>query len=140
MEPITVYHPTSRYRLLAGVSLVAFLLLAWLLRSGITWDVILFCGLSLVGFLWSLRQAATQVTLEPTALTVRTPFSAERRVEFNQISSANIEGRGGRLITVLYHPRLPNGLLDLDTIKALILPTLVGQDQLMEQVQARIPR
>jgi hypothetical protein len=145
-----VYKPHPRYRWMALGSVLLFFLLAWNLfspamRSGqwaaVTMDVgaLFFMGAAIGVAVWQGRMALSRVTLTSTGVSLSVPLARLQHVEFRQLSSVSESGRGGRVITLLYHPIGVNQLVDGDDIKGLTLPEVVDQDSLIDRLEEGIP-
>src|SRR5687767_7377374 len=110
------YVTHALYKLIAGLCCVLAVLFAWDLLRTITPGAMLFFAISLGIALWSVHAMLRQVELTPTSICVTTPFRAPQCVEFRQLVSVSENGRLNPVITLVYHPQLANGLLDLDTV------------------------
>lgn len=132
------YHASPRYWILAILAFGAAILLAADLARGLHWDSILFILMGLVGGLWALWMATTRVLITPEGVWVRR-FSATYFVDFHQMLSASIQGRIISTLSIAYHPRLANGLVDTDRVGALLIPGLIDQEELLERIEGRIP-
>ena len=132
--------PVQRsYGLIAIVSLAVAGLFAWSLLQAPEMPSYLFLATSLGVLGWSVRMALTTVSLTPSQLIVRIPLARPHNVEFGQILSVTEEGRIGKSIVVAYHPRTEDGLLDLDSARAVVLPAVKDQETLLEQLIERAP-
>lgn len=130
-------HP--RYPLLAGVSAVMAALFGWQLRQGTDRETLLFLGITLALMLWYGRGWGSRVTLEPRRLRLHRPLDRDKVVEFRQLVAVQAEGRFGQSILLHYHPLAANGLVGLDEIRSLALPTLVEQATLLDILQRQVP-
>ena len=83
--------------------------------------------------------AFSRVELTEAGVSLTMPLSSVRRVDFRQISSVSESGRGGHVITVLYHPVDVNQLIDIDDLDGLTLPEVVDQDSLLDCLESSIP-
>ncbi len=136
----TVYTAHPRYRLWAvGASLLAGLY-AWELRRGFDRFTLFFFLIALAVLAWALRSLLSRVQVEDRGVTLRPPLVAPTSVEYRQLIGVSQDGRWNRSITLIYHPRLENGLLDLDQARTLALPSLVNQEELLATLMARIPQ
>jgi hypothetical protein len=136
---MTNYPVQHSYGLIAVVSSVVAGLFGWNLLHTAEMPSFLFLATSLGVLGWSVRMALTSIDLTPSQLIVRAPFARTHNVEFGQILSVTEEGRIGKSIVVAYHPRTGDGLLDLDTARAVVLPAVRDQDSLFEQLTERTP-
>lgn len=136
---MTAFRPQSRYRIFALVSLVMAGLFGWDLLHGVEAGAVLFFVVCLGILIWAVRIMFTKVYLAADRLIVATPLSQQKEVEFRQILSVTEEGRGGKAIVVVYHPRVENGLLDLDRAKTVSLPAVENQDALYEDLVQKAP-
>ncbi len=145
-----IYKPHPRYRWMALGSGLLFLLFAWnlmapMIRSGqwstVSYDVgTLFFMAAAIGIaVWQGRMALCRVVLTSQAVSLSAPLAQVRTVEFRQLSSVSESGRGGRVITLLYHPIGVNQLVDVDDLKGLALPEVVDQDSLLDSLEERVP-
>jgi hypothetical protein len=134
-----VYVPHPIYRVVAGLCLVLAVLLAGQVLRVFTPAALLFCVISLAIALWCLGESWCQVELHPTSFCVTLPLRPAQWVEFHQLISVTENGRLNPVITVVYHPRLDNGLLDLEAVRSLLLPAVTEQETLLAHLQARLP-
>ena len=145
-----IYKPHVRYRWMALGSIVLFLLLGWNLLSPVVrsgqWSALnpevgmLFFMAAAIGIaLWQGRMALSRVELTETGVSLTMPLSSVRRVDFRQISTISESGRGGHVITLLYHPIGANQLVDVDDLDGLTLPEVVDQDSLLDCLESNIP-
>lgn len=132
------YRASPRYWVLAVGGLGATLLLLIDLFRGARWDTILFAVIGLVGGLWALWMATTRVYVLEDGLLVRR-FTALYKVDYQQLLSADVQGRFLGVLSLVYHPRLDNGLIDTDQVGSMLVPALVDQDQLVATIESRIP-
>jgi hypothetical protein len=137
-SPITIFHPTSRYVLLAGAGAAAALLCAWSLWQQFDWITLLFLGGCLFAALAFAAQSRTVVELDAQDLVVRAPLHT-RRVDYRQLDGASEAGRIVRGIVVTYHPLRADGLLDLDDLHSVTLPAVERQYELLDQLEAKRP-
>ncbi len=145
-----VYKPHPRYQWMALGSVLLFLLFAWnllapVIRSG-RWAAVnldvgtLFFMAAAIGIaLWQGRMALCRVTLTSQSVSLSAPLAQGRTVDFRQLSGVSESGRGGRVITLLYHPIGVNQLVDVDDLKGLALPEVVDQDSLLDYLEERVP-
>ncbi len=138
LEVSDEYRVSLRYWVLAIAGLGATLLLIVDMFDRVTWDGVLFAVIGALGGLWALWMATTRVYVSNVGLIVRR-FTAVYHVDYQQIVSASVEGRFLSVISVVFHPRLDNGVIDTDQVGSLLIPALVDQEQLIEQLEARIP-
>ena len=136
---MTTFQSQMHYRVLALVSLIMVGLFTWDLLHGAEAGSILFFAVSLGLLVWSARAAFTRVSLTPDHLIVTAPLSRPREIEFGQILSVSEEGRLEKAIVVAYHPRMVDGLLDLDRAESIVLPSVQKQDALYEGLLQKAP-
>ena len=136
---MTSYRPQHIYTVLALVSTVIAALFAWDLIQGVEAGSVLFFAVSLGLLAWSVRAALTRVSLTPDQLIVKGPLSRTRQVDYGQIVSVTEEGRTGKSIVVVYHPRSAEGLVDLDRAQTVDLPAVQNQDALYALLVERAP-
>lgn len=141
---MTTFRPQQFYRVLALISLAMAALFGWELArsyrvSSIEVGSVLFFVVSLGVLLWSARASLTRVHLAAQHLTVEAPLSPRRTIEFGQMLSVEEEGRMSKAIVLAYHPRTPDGLLDLERASTIFLPALQDQDTLYEWLVEKTP-
>jgi hypothetical protein len=145
-----VYKPHPRYQWMSLGSIVLFLLFAWnvlapVVRSG-RWTAVnpdvgtfFFMAAALGIAIWQGRMALSRVELTSKDVSLSAPLSRVRHVAFRQLSSVSESGRGGRVITLLYHPIGANQLVDVDDLEGLALPEVVDQDSLLDHLEEHVP-
>ncbi len=69
-----------------------------------------------------------------------TPLHAEHRVNVAQLASAEMGGRRNEALIVSYYPRQENGLITVERRRFINMVPLNNQDDLLERLQARMPR
>lgn len=138
LEVSDEYRASLRYWILAVGGLGATLLLVFDMLNGVTWDEVLFALIGALGGLWALWMATTRVYVSSQGLIVRR-FTTVYQVDYQQILSASVGGRFLSVVTIIFHPRLDNGLIDTEQVGSLLVPSLADQEQLIEQLEARIP-
>lgn len=149
---LSTHRASMRYRLLAGGALLMTLLFAWELwrlaaqqstTDGTLLGAFLFCGVSLCILLWSGNAALTRVEIKRHGLVCHSAMAMLRGkpvpVEFRQLVSVTESGRGSGAITLVYHPRREDGLLDVYDVHSLSLPAMEEQAELMELLEKRVP-
>ncbi|MBX3013488.1 MAG: hypothetical protein KF832_18350 [Caldilineaceae bacterium] len=137
MQQIFTPHPI--YRWLTGGCLLLTGLLAWGLLDVVTLEELFFLGISASLSLWFSLHMVSRVQLNERSLVLQSPWRGSRTVEFRQIVSTTEAGRFLRALSVIYHPREANGLLDLDRVQHLLLPAVVDQERLLTAIEAHIP-
>jgi hypothetical protein len=137
LEVSDEYRAALRYWVLAVGGLGATLLLIIDMFNGISWDGVLFALIGVLGGLWALWMATTRVYVSNQGLIVRR-FTAVYQLDYRQIISASIEGRFLSVISIVFHPRLDNGLIDINQVGSMLVPSVVDQEQLVEQIVGRI--
>ncbi len=135
-----VYTAFPLYRVLALASALLVLLFVWQLRTGFDAGALLFLALMLWLALRFGRMALSRVEVLADRVRLLRPFSAPQVVEFRQLEAVYEEGRGFSSILVTYHPRQPDGLLDLEEVKHLSLPAVNDHAGLLATLIAHIPR
>ncbi|MCC9077560.1 hypothetical protein FKZ61_015775 [Litorilinea aerophila] len=136
----TVYTVHPRYRLWAVGAFLLAGLYAWELRRGFDLAILFFFLIALAVLAWALRALLSRVQVEDGGVTLRPPLATPTSVEYRQLISVSQDGRWNRSITLIYHPRLENGLLDLEQARTLALPSLVNQEELLATLMARMPQ
>jgi hypothetical protein len=134
------FAPHPIYRWLTLVCLLLTGLMGWSLFDAITLEEFFFFLLSVTITLWFAITLLSQIRLDERTIALQTPLRGVQQVDFRQVVSAAEAGRLQRSLVVLYHPRQPDGLLDLDQIQALRLPAVVDQETLLTAIEARIPK
>lgn len=139
-QPVTLYYrSTSIYLVVVGASALAVLLCAWSLWMQFDWITLIFLPGCLYAT-WSFSvQWRTTVTLDAQGFTVRAPFQTQR-VEYRQMDDAGEAGRLMRRIVVTYHPLRNNGLLDLEELHSVTLPTVDRQADLLALLESKRPQ
>ncbi len=133
------YRAALRYWVLAIGALGATLLLIFDMFNGVSWDEVFFALIGAIGGVWALWMATTRVYVSNQGLIVRR-FTAAYQIDYQQILSASIEGRFLGVVSVVFHPRLDNRLIDTDQVGSILIPSLVDQGQFIEQIEERIQR
>ena len=133
------YRAALRYWVLAIGALGATLLLIFDMFNGVSWDEVIFALIGAVGGVWALWMATTRVYVSNQGLIVRR-FTAAYQIDYQQILSASIEGRFLGVVSVVFHPRLDNGLIDTDQAGSILIPSLVVQGQFIVHIEERIQR
>ena len=133
------YRAALRYWVLAIGALGATLLLIFDMFNGVSWDEAIFALIGAIGGVWALWMSTTRVYVSNQGLIVRR-FTAAYQIDYQQILSASIEGRFLGVVSVVFHPRLDNGLIDTDQVGSILIPSLVDQGQFIEQIEERIQR
>ena len=133
------YRAALRYWVLAIGALGATLLLIFDMFNGVSWDEAIFALIGAIGGVWALWMSTTRVYVSNQGLIVRR-FTAAYQIDYQQILSASIEGRFLGVVSIVFHPRLDNGLIDTDQVGSILIPSLVDQGQFIEQIEERIQR
>lgn len=123
--------------LAAGVGLV--LLFSWEMGQDFAPELAVLIGIGLLVALWAVRLIASRVELTTVGITVHMPLSPPQHVDFRQMVSASEEGRTNQVITVIYYPVAPDGLLDLQNPRTLFLPAVESQARLLAAIQREMP-
>lgn len=129
-------HPLYRWLTLGCLLLTG--LFAWSLIDSITLEEFFFFLLSATISIWFGNALFSRIQLQERTITLHSPLRGVQAVDFRQVVSATEAGRLLHSLTLLYHPRQPDGLLDLEQIKHLGLPAVVDQDQLLATIEAHI--
>ncbi|NJN84028.1 MAG: hypothetical protein HC802_18295 [Caldilineaceae bacterium] len=130
-------HP--RYKLLTFGCLLLAALFGWSLQSSRDVAALLFCIACLAMAIWFGREMLSRVSVTENAVQVKAPLGQLQSVDFRQLLSVSEEGRLTRVITLLYHPKREDGLLDLDDVHSLHLPALEDQWELLELLETKAP-
>jgi hypothetical protein len=134
-----IYLAHPKYRFLVLACAVLGVLFAWQLRAGFEVGTALFLIIILGLLVWYSQALGSRVVVEPTRLVLHRPLATTRAVEFRQLAGVSEEGRFGQAILVLYHPLGEQGLVVLDEIQSLALPTVRNQDALLAMLVEQIP-
>lgn len=134
-----VYRTHALYSWVVLLLVLLTLVLGWGTLQAFSREGLFFLLVMLAITLWFGRLIGNQVTLDERGLTVIAPLRAPQRIDFGQLLSVSESGRLFVVCTLLYHPRQPTGLLDLETVHSITLPTLTAQDQLLATLTAQIP-
>jgi hypothetical protein len=134
-----LYTASPRYWVLALGGIGASILLLVDMFNGFHWDALLFVLAGLATGFWALWMATTRVLVTDDGVLVRR-FSATYFVDYQQMLSIGTQGRFVSTVSLAYHPRLDNGIVDTEHVGALIIPGLVDQGMLVAQVEPRITR
>ena len=134
------YPSHLRYKFIALCCLLLAAALGWNLIRRFSLDTLFFFVISLALIAWSLYGILSRVEITADSLVLFTPLRANRQVEFRQLIGVSENGRFNPVLTLLYYPRLADGLLDLDDAHSLILPSVNEQEQLLELLEASAPR
>jgi hypothetical protein len=127
------------YRVTAVLCLMLGLLFGWRLLQGFEPGMLVFLLLSVSVAGWQWRAARTEIALGSDRLLVNAPLTPNHEIEFRQLLDVVEEGRMGRSILVMYHPLAENGLLALDDVRTLALPSVVEQEKLFDTLKAQAP-
>jgi len=116
------------------------LVLAWSVVQNFSREGIFFLLVMLAITGWFGRMIGQQVVLDERGLTWTAPLRRSRRIDFGQLLGVGESGRFLLVLTLLYHPRQPTGLLDLEAVHSITLPTMAAQDQLLTMLRDQIPQ
>ncbi len=133
------YQPHPRYLLLAVVCGLFTGLFGWTLWHNFSPATTFFGLLCLALGLWNVQAALTQVQFDGQRLTIHRPLRSPQQIELRQLASVSEEGRLTRVLTMTYYPRQSNGLLDMEQLDTVHLPTVDDQTELLAQLQAKVP-
>ena len=143
---MTIYKPDIRYLALTVLALGLAIMPArafWQRlgeSSAIPFEELIFLLICLGIALWGAYTARSWVELTAAEVTVRGPFSWARSVEHRQLINIELGGRLGKSVALLYHPKLENGLLDLDDANSIFLPVVRNQQELYDRLAAQVPK
>lgn len=146
------YRAHSIYYLLTAAMLALLLLLGWELWRTPTPGALLFVAITLGAGLWFASAFGTRIHLSPTAITLERaigdklpsplnrvlPYSTQT-VAYRQLIHAEESGRFLSVLTLLYYPIQPDGLLDFDHVASITLPMVTNQEQLLAHLEAVVP-
>jgi hypothetical protein len=132
------YRASPRYWVLAVAGLGATALLLVDMLRGVRWDTVLFAAVGVIGGLWALWMATTRVYVADDGLVVKR-FTASYKIDYRQMLSADRQGRVLGVLSILFHPRRADGLIDTEQVGSMLIPALVDQDQLIDLLAQRIP-
>ncbi len=140
IEVSAVYRASPRYWILAVAALGATAVLLFdIVTTGLRWDSALFAAIGLLGGLWALWMATTRVLVTDDGLIIQR-FTAMYKIDHQQLLRADVQGRFLGVLSLIYHPRLENGLIDTDQVGSMLVPALVDQQALIERLESRLPR
>jgi len=135
-----IYLAHYRYKIQFILGILSTIIFGRSLFQELASDTALFTLISLGIALWSARDIWRYVEFTTRSVIFHRGFgTSPNEVDLRQMSSISEEGRMGRSITLLYHPKQPDGLLDLDTVNSLIFPQLRDQEELYSKLEAAIP-
>ena len=140
MAALKQYSSNLRYKFIAFCCLLLVGVFGWSLTQRFSLDSLFFFVISLGLVAWSCYAMLSRVETTTDGIILVTPLQLNRRVEFRQLISVSENGRFNPVLTLLYHPRRADGLLDLDDAHSLILPAVDEQAALLEILEARLPR
>ena len=132
------YRASSLYLALITASALAAGLCAWSLWRQFDWIVLLFLLGCLYATLTFSVQWRSHVALDAHGLSLHSPLR-RHRIEFRQLDAVHEAGRVTRRLVVTYHPLQENGLVDLETLRAVALPAVERQDELLATLQTEGP-
>jgi hypothetical protein len=75
--------------------------------------------------------------LTPTALRLLRPVGS-KQIDYRQLISVSTQGRFLGVLTVLYHPRNADGMIDTNRVASLLAPGIVNTQALLDQLEDRI--
>jgi hypothetical protein len=134
------FRPHPIYRWLTVGCLLLSGLLGWSLIQSLTTATFFFWVVSIGATLWFATAMWSRVQIDERTVVLQRPFRALCQVEFRQLVSVAESGRMTQALLLLYHPRQPDNLVDLDQIHSLLLPAVIDQEKLLTTIEARIPK
>lgn len=134
-----IFTPHPVYRWLTAGCLLLSVLLAWSSLPSITPAEIFFFLVSVGASLWFANAMCSRVQINEHEVVLQRPLRSACYVEFRQMVSVAESGRFLQPLLLLYYPRQPDSLLDLDHIRHLLLPAVSHQEELLATIEARIP-
>ena len=112
----------------------------WNLAHRLSLDNAFFFVLSVGMIAWAVYAMLSHVEINGDEIALVTPLRASRRVDFRQLISVSENGRFNPVLTLLYYPRRSDGLLELDDARSLILPAVAAQQELLDLLEASLPK
>lgn len=137
---IQTFTPHPIYRWLTLGCLVLSGLLSWGLLQSSTISEVFFWAVSVGASLWFASAMLSRVQIDERAVVLQRPLRSRCQVEFRQLVSVTESGRFTQALLLLYYPRQPDNLLNLDHVYPLQLPAVIDQEKLLTTIEARIPK
>lgn len=138
-EAQTTWDAQGHYWLMGGAAIIAGVMLLLELRSGFAWATIFFSVIALLGGAWSLWMATTSIELSDEGIHLKRLVGSQS-ITWQQMISVTAQGRFFTVLTVLYHPRRADGLVDTDAVASLLTPAVKNQGELLDQLEKRVTR
>lgn len=133
------YASDLRYKFIALLCLLFAASFGWNLTRRFAVETLFFFGLSLALLVWAVIAMLSHVDITADSIILVSPWRTSRQVGFRQLISVSENGRFNLVLTLVYHPRRADGLLDLDNAHSLILPAVTEQQELFERLEASLP-
>lgn len=139
MTDAPVYLPRTTYRLFAlGGAAVALLFLREIL-NGFSLPSLFFLLGAIAFALIHVRWALMRLELTADGVTVRAPLQAPLQIQFRQMITCEEAGRIVPGVSLVYWPISADGIVNTDVPRAVFLPAVARQDELLTALQERIP-
>ncbi|MCY4080985.1 MAG: hypothetical protein OXF54_12120 [Caldilineaceae bacterium] len=139
MTDTPVYLPRTTYRLFAvGGAAVALLFLREIL-NGFSLPSLFFLLGAIAFALIHVRWALMRLELTADGLTVRAPLQATIQIQFRQMITCEEAGRFVPGVSLVYWPISADGIVDTDVPRAMFLPAVARQEELLAALQEGLP-
>jgi hypothetical protein len=135
-----IFRPHPIYRWLTVGCLLLTGMLGWGVSQEGAVEEFFFVMLSATMSVWFGNVMLSRVQVDERAVALYSPLRGAQQIEFRQVMRITEAGRFIHTLLLLYHPRQPDGLLDLDQIRQTVLPAVINQEQLFIAIEARIPQ
>lgn len=139
MTDTPVYLPRTTYRLFAaGGAAVALLFLREIL-NGFSLPSLFFLLGAIAFALIHVRWALMRLALTADGVIVRAPLQAPMQIQFRQMITCEEAGRFVPGVSLVFWPISADGIVDTDVPRAIFLPAVARQDELLAALQERMP-
>ena len=139
MTDTPVYLPRSTYCLFAaGGAAVALLFLREILNEFNLPSLFFLLG-AIAFALIHVRWALMRLALTADGVIVRAPLQAPMQIQFRQMITCEEAGRFVPGVSLVYWPISADGIVETDVPRAMFLPAVARQDELLAALQERIP-
>ena len=139
MTDTPVYLPRTTYRLFAaGGAAVALLFLREIL-NGFSLPSLFFLLGAIAFALIHVRWALMRLALTADGVIVRAPLQAPMQIQFRQMITYEEAGRFVPGVSLVFWPISADGIVDTDVPRAIFLPAVARQDELLAALQERMP-